>query len=247
MKDAYAQSELDALLETVQSRRGWDFSSMRATLAATPWNYMDEVKKLLIPTSTVLDIGTGGGERFMQLAPYFASGIGVDVDPEMVATAREKATVAPNISFQTMDYNLAGLDQHFDAIMNRHAPFNLEAIRAHLVPTGVFITQQVGEKNMQNVKEALGQPLCDPTISRNMLEATGLVVAEFREYNVEYFVHDIESLVFWLKALDMLHADIPGAAAVASADTLNRILAGNLDERGFVTNEHRYLAVVRLG
>jgi hypothetical protein len=40
-------------------------------------------------------------------------------------------------------------------------------------------------------------------------------------------------------------ADLDGAAAVASASALNRVLAGNVDERGFVTNEHRYLAIAQ--
>ena len=60
---------------------------------------------------------------------------------------------------------------------------------------------------------------------------------------VEYVVRDIESLLFWLRGLDGLHADLDGSAALASAAALNRVLARNVDERGFVTNEHRYLAV----
>jgi hypothetical protein len=32
---------------------------------------------------------------------------------------------------------------------------------------------------------------------------------------------------------------------VSSAAALHQILAGNVDERGFVTNEHRHLAVAR--
>ena len=36
-----------------------------------------------------------------------------------------------------------------------------------------------------------------------------------------------------------------GKSALASAVTLNQILAGNVDNRGFVTNEHRYLAVTQ--
>jgi len=58
-------------------------------------------------------------------------------------------------------------------------------------------------------------------------------------------VHDIESLAFWLNALDPAHADVDGHSALASAATLNRVLAGNVDERGFVTNEHRYLAIAQ--
>ncbi len=36
-----------------------------------------------------------------------------------------------------------------------------------------------------------------------------------------------------------------GQSALASAAILNRVLAGNVDERGFVTNEHRYLAIAQ--
>lgn len=219
---------------------------MHASLAATPWDYLEEVKKHLTPTHSVLDIGVGGGELFAKLAPHFASGIGVDVDPDMIATAQENARSIPNLTFRVMDSNLEGLDQHFDVIIDRHAPFNLEMVKAHLIRGGVFITQQVGEKNMQIIKGVLGQPLRKPVISRDALESVGLTIIDFREYNVEYVVHDIESLVFWLKALDMLHADIPGSAAIANADILNRILSGNVNERGFVTNEHRYLSVAKL-
>jgi len=38
---------------------------------------------------------------------------------------------------------------------------------------------------------------------------------------------------------------VDGRAALASAAILNRVLAGNVDERGFVTNEHRYLAIAQ--
>ena len=73
--------------------------------------------------------------------------------------------------------------------------------------------------------------------------AAGLRLIAFAEYDVEYVVRDIASLVFWLGALDRLHADLDGAAVIGQADHLNEILAGNVDDRGFVTNEHRYLAI----
>ena len=110
---------------------------------------------------------------------------------------------------------------------------------------GYFITQQVGERNMACVKAALGQPQGLPAIQRQSFAASGLRLLAFLEYDVEYVVRDIESLVFWLNALDRDHADVDGRSAVASAVTLNRVLAGNVDGRGFVTNEHRYLAVAQ--
>ena len=51
--------------------------------------------------------------------------------------------------------------------------------------------------------------------------------------------------MFWLNALDADHADIDGQSAPASAAILNQVLAGNADERGFVSNEHRYLAIAQ--
>jgi hypothetical protein len=134
----------------------------------------------------------------------------------------------------------------FEVIIDRHAPFDLAAVAAHLRPGGYFITQQVGEQNMACVKAALGQPPGPPPIRRQDVAASGLRPVAFMEYDVEYVVPDIESLVFWLRALDPDHADVDGRSAVASAAALNRVLAGNVGERGFVTNEHRYLAVAQL-
>ena len=100
---------------------------------------------------------------------------------------------------------------------------------------------------MACVKAALGQPQGPPAIRRQSFAASGLRLLAFLEYDVEYVVRDIESLVFWLNALDLDHADVDGRSALASAVTLNQVLAGNVDGRGFVTNEHRYLAVTQKG
>jgi hypothetical protein len=98
---------------------------------------------------------------------------------------------------------------------------------------------------MACVKAALGQAPGPAPIRRQEITASGLRLLAFLEYDVEYVVRDIESLVFWLNALDANHADVDGKSALASAVSLNRVLAGNVDERGFVTNEHRYLAVAQ--
>lgn len=164
----------------------------------------------------------------------------------MVKTAQQNANEIANMTFMALDEKLARLNRRFNVIINRHAPFDIGAVKSHLLPGGYFITQQVGEKNMQNIKEALGKPVGNPFITRAMVETNGLHCIDFREYDVGYVVEDIESLVFWLNALDMLHADLAGNEVLKSANILNHILANNIDERGFVTNEHRYLAVAQL-
>jgi hypothetical protein len=155
--------------------------------------------------------------------------------------------VGGNVEFVVCSHRLEEVTGIFDVVLNRHAPFDLGAVVAHLKPGGYFITQQVGEQNMRCVKKALGQSLGSQVIAARQVIDSGLRLVAFGEYDVQYVVSDIESLVFWLGALDVLHADLDGSGALASAAALNRILAGNVDERGFVTNEHRYLAIAQFG
>ncbi len=243
MRESYSQHDLDELLAGVRSRRGWDFSGMNVLRQPVPWDYHDVVMRYLRSSDAVLDVGTGAGERLSDLAPAFGHGLGIDTDPEMVRLASENP--AGNLSFRVCSQRLESVPQTFEVILDRHAPFDLAAIAAHLRPGGYFITQQVGERNMACVKAALGQPPSPPPIGRQAIAASGLRPLAFLEYDAEYVVHDIESLVFWLNALDPAHADVDGQSALASAATLNRILAGNVDERGYVTNEHRYLAIAQ--
>ena len=51
------------------------------------------VRDLLGGTEKVLDVGTVGGEKLVQLADAFGSATGIDIDPEMVETARQNLPV----------------------------------------------------------------------------------------------------------------------------------------------------------
>jgi SAM-dependent methyltransferase len=242
--ESYPQEALEQVLAGVRARRGWDFSGMSEARQPVPWEYREVVLRYLRPSDTVLDIGTGGGERLRDLAGAFGSGLGIDVDPAMVRFAAENSAM-PNLSFRVGSDRLESVPETFDVIISRHAPFDPRAVAAHLRSGGYFITQQVGERNMACVKAALGQPPEPPAIQRQSFAGSELRLLAFLEYDVEYVVRDIESLVFWLNALDLDHADVDGRSALASVVTLNQILAGNVDNRGFVTNEHRYLAVTQ--
>jgi hypothetical protein len=244
VNQSYSQQELDALLAANRPRTGWDFSRMRVLRAPVPWEYADVVTGYLRPSDDVLDIGTGDGARFTAMARSFRRGLGIDVDPEMVRLAEQTST-APNVSFAVCDARLEGITATFPVIINRHATLELAAIASHLAPAGFFITQQVGERNMACVRRALGLAAEAPAIRAGQVAAAGLRLVAFRQYDVEYVVGDIESLVFWLAALDLLHADLDGRAALADADALNAVLAGNVDDRGFVTSEHRYLVIAQ--
>ena len=97
--------ELKRITDSVGERRGWDFSRVRDARDPVPWDYEEVVRRYLRPTDQVLDIGTGGGERFLALAPMFGEGLGIDADPAQIQTARENLlpSVAQRVSFQLMN------------------------------------------------------------------------------------------------------------------------------------------------
>ena len=98
---------------------------------------------------------------------------------------------------------------------------------------------------MRNIIEVLGTLRVDPVISREIFADTDLKIVAFLEYDVDYTVLDIESLLFWLNALDMLHAGFDMGIATEDVTLLNKILEKGYTEKGFVTNEHRFLVIAQ--
>ena len=79
--------ELRCIAASVGERRGWDFSRVRDEREPVPWDYIDVVRHYLRPSDRVLDVGSGGGEKFLALATHFGTGIGVDASTEMTWVA----------------------------------------------------------------------------------------------------------------------------------------------------------------
>lgn len=74
--------------------------------------------------------------------------------------------ISSNIRFRVCSPQLEAVSETFDVILDRHAPFDLDAIAAHLKPVGYFVTQQVGERDMACVQAALGQTAQRPRPAR---------------------------------------------------------------------------------
>lgn len=115
--------DLRLIAEGVGKLEGWDFSRVRDGRDPVPWNYVDVVQQYLKPTNRVLDIGTGGGEIFLSLAPYFGEGVGIDDDPAMIKTAqRNQSNLSiDNVSLMRMDgKDLQFNPEEFDVVLSRH-------------------------------------------------------------------------------------------------------------------------------
>ena len=151
-------NELKQIVEKVGKLDGWDFSQVRADRAPALWEYVDVVRQYLKPTDRVLDIGTGGGEIFLSLAPYFGEGIGVDQNPKMVETAQRNLSnlSIDNVTFLQMEGDDLRFDaEEFDVVLVRHLRVYPREILRVLRPGGYFITQTVGERISLNFLEAI--------------------------------------------------------------------------------------------
>ncbi len=240
--------QLQRIADTVGERRGWSFAQMRAASNPEPWDYEEVVRRYLRPSSQVLDIGTGGGERFLSLAPFFARGVGTDLSPTMVAVARENTTpeVAGKVSFAVMPADdLHVPDSSFDVVLNRHSAVHVDEIVRVLRPGGFFITQQPGVRNTQNICAILGYdptgeyPTTDETLAA--FAAQGCDIVARAEYDIRYWFLDVESLLFWLKAVPVP----PDFALDRYWRQVNRILVECQTPNGIETNEQRELFIVR--
>jgi len=252
--------QLKRIADSIAPLRGWDFSRMRDNRDPVPWDYVEVVRRYLRPTDRVLDVGTGGGEVFLSLAPHLRFGVGVDLYGEVVRVARENtpAELAGRILFLQSDASaLAFPAGSFDVVLNRHAGVFPDQVVQVLRPGGYFITQQVGGRNSQNLFDAFdwgsngaywracweewGVPLQDVDSLAEAFRAADCRVIATAEYDVPYYFLDLESFIFWLKAVPL-----PEPFDLERwGPTLARFLDRHTTPLGIETNEHRELLVVR--
>jgi SAM-dependent methyltransferase len=249
--DLPGYEELKRIAESVGNLSGWDFAQVRDERGPMPWEYVDVARRTVSATDEVLDIGTGGGERFLTLAPHFRRGTGTDISPDMIAQARRNASAqrVDNVEWQVTDgHRLAFADGRFDVVLNRHCRVDAAETVRVLRRGGTFITQQVARRNTLNILAAFGWT--PESFGADWFQPVEGLAAEFErlgcrvvargEYDVRYWFLDVESLLFWLKAVPLpepfdLEVHWQG---------VRRILNKHRTGRGIETNEHRELLIV---
>ncbi|MBT3267751.1 class I SAM-dependent methyltransferase [Candidatus Poribacteria bacterium] len=242
--------DIERAWDALGTLRGWDFSKVRDARGPTPWDYDDVVRAHLRPEHRVLDVGTGGGERFIGLASEFRHGVGVDAARSMLGTARDNASRAGahEMTFALMDAAaLAFGEASFDVVLTRHVQIHEEQIARVLRPGGLFITQEVGYDNTLNIWPAFGWDReawgwdTDTVLAALVprLRDAGFHIRTQCEYDVPYMFLDLESFLFWIRSVPF-----PEEVTLdAHGDALLRFVRDNSSADGIHTNEQRILVV----
>ncbi|MEK4357518.1 class I SAM-dependent methyltransferase [Paenibacillus sp. FSL M7-1455] len=241
--------------EVVQSTdmtfSGWDFSYLGNTgrLQEFPlrWNYYNLVEQAISQSESMLDMGTGGGEFLSRLSRLPAHTCATEgYKPNVEVARRRLEPLGVRVSYIEKDEQIPFADEEFDLVVNRHESYCPKEVHRILKPGGLFITQQVGGTNDQELNEWLAAPN-----------------DEFAHWNLDYAVRELEpyfdiegqdeevtrSRFYDLGAVVYYLSVIPWQIPDFSVDRYDRQLRElhrTLEQQGYLdTSCHRFIIAAR--
>ena len=196
--------------EEIEPFAGWDFSHLaeRWTLEEPPWSYAERVRKLMHGARSVLDLGTGGGERLLALREDWPSRVAATegYPPNLALAAKRLAPYGVEVKeadsneHQVLPYD----DGSFDVLISRHSAFGAAEVMRVLAPGGVFFTQQVHGRSGEDLQARFGAvpewAYATMEYFGAKLTAAGLQVTEMEEWEGKMVFADVGAIVYYLKA-----------------------------------------------
>lgn len=203
--------------EEQQPFTGWDFSYLDGRMfeEQPSWSYSSLAVARMQQASSLLDMGTGGGERLLEWRENWPDKVVVtEAYAPNVKLATER--LAP-LGAQVKEVNLTEhgpmpfADGEFELVLNRHSGFNPAEVSRILAPGGVFLTQQIHGLWAHDLLAALdAQPQRpESTLENNApkLEAAGLTTVAAKGWSGELSFADVGAIVYYLKAVPWLVPD----------------------------------------
>jgi SAM-dependent methyltransferase len=190
---------------------GWDFSYLddKWEEELPPWSYVDQVRALLPGASSLLDLGTGGGEKLLSLRELWPPRVAVTegyapnlclarerLEPLGVEVVESEAALRDPLPFE---------DGSFELVIDRHSEFDIAEVERMLAPGGTFVTEQVDGTNLADLSAAFGceQPWTWFTLEwvLERVAETSLVVEQAQAWSGVTRFHSVGALVYYLKAV----------------------------------------------
>jgi SAM-dependent methyltransferase len=231
---------------------GWDFGVFRGRFveAEPSWEFSELLRAHMQRTSSMLDLGTGGGEFLSSLAPLPPRTIATEAYPPNVPIARRRLAPLGVRVFDTTesgDDPLPFADGTFDLAVSRHESYAPSEVRRVLVSGGKFVTQQVGGRNLEELNHALGGP---PQTNRRWnlaaateeLEQAGFEVLDGREELLPGTFHDIGAVVLYLRIISWQIPDFDLAGYDAALRAWHAKMQSGTPLK---VSSHRFLIIAR--
>jgi SAM-dependent methyltransferase/GNAT superfamily N-acetyltransferase len=241
--------QFDGLLAEAVSREfsGWDFSFMDGHWREDPpsWDYRALALDRLRRATSLLDMGTGGGELLASLAPLPPHTFATEgYEPNLPLARRRLEPLGVRVEPPLRSGRLPFPDGRFDLVINRHEAYLPAEVRRVLRPGGRFLTQQVGGQDNIRLNKLLGaagrREYHDWDLIRAVreLEEAGLRVVDAREEFPETVFADVGAIVYYLKAIPWQIDGFSVDAYRAPLAELHRAIQANGE---LVVTSHRFL------
>lgn len=245
------EQKYKTFFEEVGELAGWDFSSIKCTVEGKAWDFYEEACKYIKKTDTLLDVGTGGGEKLLAIANSALFLVGIDLSTKRISDARHNliSSGINNARFFAMDSEkLQFPNDFFNVVTCRQAPFSAQEVARVLSDDGLFITQQVSEHDKLNMIETFGRGSSvneDGTLKNkyvNELREAGFEDVEAFDYDATEYYHTYEDLIFLLK-----HTPIVPNFGQSDHDfvLLDQFIEQYQTSKGIMTNSKRFMIVAR--
>lgn len=206
---------------------GWDFSYLkdRRIDEQPPWNYIELAKELSRKSKAVLDMGTGGGEKFASLAPFPEHAVATEGYKPNVAVARQKLEpLGVKVVEVDESYNLPFENEEFDLVLNRHSAFTSSEVFRILKRGGYFLTQQVGGGNSSDLTKRFDVDSLyrdwDAETAKTDLEKVGFKILRTENWEGKSKFSDVGALVYYLKVIPWA---VPGFSLDSHLEYLEKL------------------------
>ena len=129
------------------------------------WQHGRDLLALLEPKpgERILDLGCGTGQLIAEVARAGPSVVGVDASPDMIAAARRNF---PDLCFDFADAAMLPYTSEFDAVISnaalhwvRDQPAAIASVARALKPTGRFVFEMGGYRNLQEILNSICRAL----------------------------------------------------------------------------------------
>lgn len=238
--------------EKIAHIHGWDFSHIYGRYDVEedlPWDYKEIIDEYRTDDMKLMDFDTGGGEFLLSLGHPNRNTAATEGFPLNVELCK-KRLLPQGIDFRQCndESKIPFADNSFDILINRHGRFDPEEVGRILKPQGLFITQQVGEKNDRDLVRMVlpNVPLPFPglelSIQKRKFEKTGFEIIRADETFRPIRFYDIGAFVWFAHIIEW---EFPGFSVEKCLDKLLE-MQEVLDKNGMVEGTiHRYLIAAR--
>lgn len=239
------------LAEEELSFRGWDFSHLdnRWSQGDIPWSYREIVLEHLKTTDELLDMGTGGGEFLLSLGhPYEKTSVTEAWEVNIELCKEILSPLGVKVYEVEDDSSLPIADDSFDIVLNRHEAYDLSEVSRVLRAGGLFITQQVAEKDCESLAKRIDDNY------KSMYEGFNLSneIKSFDEHGFEILYSeeafpqlkffDVGAIVYFMKIIQWTFPNFSVENNLTELEELQRQIEHDGE---IVTEQHRFIIVAK--